>query len=56
MNHYPEAHLSTLSHAIMRMSKDDISAVLKERDKVIMKVRYASCLKDKIDADKWRVE
>jgi hypothetical protein len=51
--HYPsEAHLSTLSHSILRMSKDDLINVLKDRERVILKVRQSSCLDDRVDAGK----
>lgn len=48
MSHYPEAHLSTLSNSIMRMSREELDAILKERDKVILKVRQSSCIEDRV--------
>jgi hypothetical protein len=51
MSHYPESHLSTLSHAIMRMSREYIHAALNERAKVIMKIRPSSCLEDRIQSN-----
>lgn len=47
MSHYPEAHISTLSHSIMRMSRDELKAILYERDKALMMTMRSSCLEDR---------
>jgi hypothetical protein len=52
MTHFSESHLSTLSHAIMRMSRDDLDAVLRDREKVVMKIRQSFCINDVIESAK----
>lgn len=47
MSYYPETHISTLSHSIMRMTRYELKAILDERDKALMRTMRSSCLEDR---------
>lgn len=56
MTHFPEAHLSTLSHAIKRMSKESLAELLEDRRKMLLNVRQSTCLEDRVIANKGEVK
>lgn len=48
MSHFPtEAHLSTLSHSLTRLSTDEIAIIVKERESAIRRVMQSSCMEDR---------
>jgi hypothetical protein len=48
VTHFPtEAHLSTLSHAISRMSPEDIVLLKEARRLALLKVRQSTCIEER---------
>lgn len=46
MKHYPESHLSTLSRSLFRISKDEINAILKDRERLVKVAQESSNIED----------
>lgn len=47
MSHYPESHLSTLSHSLMRMSREQLSQIKAEREAALIKTLQSTCIEER---------